>query len=55
MRKSDRILLAGIAVLVGLVAGYAMTSRPVPQRAVTSPLSDVHPVKASYTFPTAFL
>ncbi len=55
MRKSDRILLVGIAVLVGLVAGYAMTSRPVPQRAVTAPMSDVHPVKASTRFPTAFL
>ena len=55
MRKSDRILLAGIAVLVGLVAGFAMTSRPVQQRAVTPSISDVHPVKASIRFPTAFL
>jgi hypothetical protein len=55
MRKSDRILLVGIAVIVGLVAGFAMTSRPVPQRAVTAPMSDVHPVKASTRFPTAFL
>jgi hypothetical protein len=55
MRKSDRILAAGIAVLVWLVAGYAVASRPVARQAITSPAFDAHPTQARIGWRTAFL
>jgi hypothetical protein len=45
MRTSDRILATGIAVIVGLVAGYAVASRPVAHQAITPPALDAHPIK----------
>ncbi len=55
MRKSDRILAAGIAAIVWLVAGYALTSRPMAQRVRTQTTLDVHPSQAVGGLRTAFL
>jgi hypothetical protein len=55
MRKSDRVLAAGIAVIVWLVAGYAVASRPVPPQAQVPSAEDARPVKAWGVLPSVFL
>jgi hypothetical protein len=56
MSKSDRILAMGIAVLVCLVIGYAVASRPVAPQAITPSALDAHPSKAGGSgWRTAFL
>jgi hypothetical protein len=56
MSKSDRILAAGIAVLVCLVIGFAVASRPVAHQAITPSAFDAQPSKAGGNgWRTAFL
>jgi hypothetical protein len=55
MNKSDRILAAGIAVLVWLIVGFAVASRPVAHQAITPSAFDAHPAKAQSGWRTAFL
>ena len=54
MRKSDRLLAAGIAALVWLVAGYAVATRSVAPRA-TAPTALETQSHGGSGFRTAFL
>jgi len=43
MRKSDRVCATVLAVIVWLVAGFTVASRPVALQAITPPALDAHP------------
>jgi hypothetical protein len=43
MRKSDRVCATVLAVIVWLIAGYAVASRPAALQAITPPALDAHP------------
>jgi hypothetical protein len=56
MRKSDRVCATVLAVIVWLVAGFTVASRPVAQQAITPSALDAHPSKAGGSgWRTAFL
>jgi hypothetical protein len=40
MRSSDKFIAIGLAVIVWLVAGYALASRPSALQAITPPALD---------------
>jgi hypothetical protein len=50
MRKSDRICATALAVVVWLIAGYAVASRPVALQAITPPVLDA-PLSVAGTRP----
>jgi hypothetical protein len=43
MRKSEKVCATVLAVIVWLVAGHAVASRPVALQAITPPALDAHP------------
>ena len=43
MKTSDRFWATALAVVVWLVAGFAVASRPVALQAITPPALDAHP------------
>ncbi len=47
MRKSEKVCATVLAVIVWLVAGHAVASRPVALQAITPPALDAHPYSAA--------